>query len=224
MSIILTWYDIISQEKKQDYLRSILIYINKAREEGTIIFPPEKDVFNAFSYTELSKVKVVILGQDPYHNFNQAHGLSFSVKPGVPIPPSLFNIYKELTKDIHNFQYPNHGYLVNWAQQGVLLLNTILTVEEKKAHSHAHLGWEIFTDKIILIINQYQHGTIFLLWGSNAHKKSKFIDNRKHFILKAPHPSPLSAHRGFFGCKHFSKTNKILIKQGRCPINWTPLI
>ncbi|MGP1931958.1 MAG: uracil-DNA glycosylase, partial [Arsenophonus sp. ET-DL12-MAG3] len=174
----------------------------------------------AFHYTKLSEVKVVILGQDPYYAFNQAHGLSFSVRPGVPVPPSLFNIYKELAKDILYFQHPNQGYLISWAQQGILLLNTILTVEEGKPYSHAKIGWEIFTNKIISVINQYRFGVIFLLWGSNAQKKCKFIDNLKHFILKAAHPSPLSAHKGFFNCRHFSKTNQILIKQGIEPINW----
>ncbi|CAA2930938.1 uracil-DNA glycosylase [Arsenophonus endosymbiont of Bemisia tabaci] len=218
------WHDVISLEKEQDYFRNTLAYVAKARQHGTTIYPPQKDVFNAFRYTELSEVKVVILGQDPYHGPNQAHGLSFSVRPGIPTPPSLVNMYKELAKDIADFQYPNHGYLVSWAQQGVLLLNTVLTVEQGKAHSHAHLGWETFTDKVIAAINQHFSGVVFLLWGSHAQKKGQFIDNQKHFVLKAPHPSPLSAHRGFFGCRHFSKTNEILIKQGLSPIDWTPFI
>ncbi|MFS1538520.1 MAG: uracil-DNA glycosylase [Candidatus Phlomobacter fragariae] len=224
MSALPTWHDVIGPEKKQNYFRNTLSYIAKARQQGKTIFPPQKDVFNAFRYTELSEVKVVILGQDPYHGPNQAHGLSFSVRPGVPAPPSLVNMYKELAKDIPDFQYPNHGYLVSWAQQGVLLLNTVLTVEQGKAHSHAHLGWETFTDKVIAAINQHRVGVVFLLWGSHAQKKGQFIDNEKHFSLKAPHPSPLSAHRGFFGCQQFSKTNEILIKQGLIPINWTPTI
>lgn len=224
MSALPTWHDVIGSEKEQDYFRNTLAYVAKARQQGTTIFPPQKDVFNAFRYTELSEVKVVILGQDPYHGPNQAHGLSFSVRPGVPAPPSLVNMYKELAKDIADFQYPNHGYLVSWAQQGVLLLNTVLTVEQGKAHSHAHLGWETFTDKVIAAINQHRTGVVFLLWGAHAQKKGQFIDNQKHFVLKAPHPSPLSAHRGFFGCQHFSKTNEILIRQGLSPIDWTPII
>ncbi|HGJ5877157.1 MAG TPA: uracil-DNA glycosylase [Arsenophonus sp.] len=224
MSSLLTWHDVIGPEKEQEYFCNTLVYVAKARQQGITIYPPQKDVFNAFRYTELSEVKVVILGQDPYHGPNQAHGLSFSVRPGVPAPPSLVNMYKELEKDIPDFKYPNHGYLVSWAQKGVLLLNTVLTVEQGKAHSHAHLGWETFTDKVIAAINQHRTGIVFLLWGSHAQKKGQFIDNKKHFILKAPHPSPLSAHRGFFGCRHFSKTNEILIKQGLTPIDWTPII
>lgn len=224
MSYLPTWYDVIGPEKKQNYFRNTLAYVAKARQQGMEIFPPQKDIFNAFRYTKLSEVKVVILGQDPYHGPNQAHGLSFSVWPGVPVPPSLINIYKELAKDILDFQYPNHGYLVSWAQQGVLLLNTVLTVEQGKAHSHAHLGWEIFTDKVIVAINKYCTGVVFLLWGAHAQKKGQFIDNKKHFVLKAPHPSTISAHRGFFGCQHFSKTNEIIIKQGLNPIDWTPII
>lgn len=224
MPSLLTWHDVIGPEKEQEYFCNTLVYVAKARQQGITIYPPQKDVFNAFRYTELSEVKVVILGQDPYHGPNQAHGLSFSVRPGVPAPPSLVNMYKELEKDIPDFKYPNHGYLVSWAQKGVLLLNTVLTVEQGKAHSHAHLGWETFTDKVIAAINQHRTGIVFLLWGSHAQKKGQFIDNKKHFILKAPHPSPLSAHRGFFGCRHFSKTNEILIKQGLTPIDWTPII
>lgn len=171
MSTLVTWQSVIGQEKKQKYFCNILNYIYKLRQQGVRIFPEQKDVFNAFRYTKLSEIKIVILGQDPYHNHNQAHGLSFSVQPGVPAPPSLVNIYKELVKDIADFQYPNHGYLVSWAKQGILLLNTVLTVEENKPHSHANIGWEIFTDKIISTINQYCIGVIFLLWGSHAKKK-----------------------------------------------------
>lgn len=219
MSTLLTWHDVISLEKKLDYFRNTLAYIAKARQQGKKIFPPQKDVFNAFRYTKLSEVKVVILGQDPYNNHNQAHGLSFSVRPGVPIPPSLVNIYKELSKDIFDFRYPNHGCLINWAKQGILLLNTILTVEQGKANSHANLGWQIFTDRVISAVTQHRTGVIFLLWGSHAHKKDQLINKQKHFVLKAPHPSPLSAYKGFFGCRHFSKTNKLLIKQGLSQIN-----
>lgn len=224
MQSILTWKDVIGQEKKQCYFKKIFSYITKAREQGKVILPPQKDIFNVFRYTALNEVKVVILGQDPYHGLNQAHGLSFSVRPGIHRPPSLNNIYKELAKDIPDFQYPNHGYLLSWAQQGVFLLNTILTVEQGIARSHANLGWEIFTDRVISSINQYCTGVIFLLWGSYAQKKAKFINNQKHFVLNAPHPSPISAYHGFFGCRHFSKTNEILIKQGMSGINWTPII
>ncbi|WP_445497099.1 uracil-DNA glycosylase [Photorhabdus sp. SF281] len=222
MSASLTWHDVIGNEKKQPYFLDTLAYVAKERQAGKTIYPPQQDVFNAFRYTELADVKVVILGQDPYHGPNQAHGLSFSVQPGIPAPPSLVNMYKELVSDIPGFQSPNHGYLISWAKQGVLLLNTVLTVERGNAHSHANLGWETFTDKVIAAINEHRSGVIFLLWGSHAQKKGNFIDTNKHHVLKAPHPSPLSAHRGFFGCKHFSKTNELLEKQGMVPINWTP--
>ncbi|TNH44452.1 uracil-DNA glycosylase [Photorhabdus luminescens] len=218
----LTWHEVIGNEKKQPYFLDTLAYVAKERQAGKTIYPPQQDVFNAFRYTELADIKVVILGQDPYHGPNQAHGLSFSVQPGIPAPPSLVNMYKELASDISDFQYPNHGCLVSWAKQGVLLLNTVLTVERGNAHSHANLGWETFTDKVIAAINEHRSGVVFLLWGSHAQKKGHFIDANKHHVLKAPHPSPLSAHRGFFGCKHFSKANALLEKQGIAPINWTP--
>ncbi|MGV7960337.1 uracil-DNA glycosylase [Photorhabdus tasmaniensis] len=222
MSASLTWHDVIGNEKKQPYFLDTLTYVAKERQAGKTIYPPQQDVFNAFRYTELADIKVVILGQDPYHGPNQAHGLSFSVQPGIPAPPSLVNMYKELVSDIPGFQSPNHGCLISWAKQGVLLLNTVLTVERGNAHSHANLGWETFTDKVIAAINENRSGVIFLLWGSHAQKKGNFIDTNKHHVLKAPHPSPLSAHRGFFGCKHFSKANELLEKQGMAPINWTP--
>ncbi|AKH62287.1 MULTISPECIES: uracil-DNA glycosylase [Photorhabdus] len=222
MSASLTWHDVIGNEKKQPYFLDTLAYVAKERQAGKTIYPPQQDVFNAFRYTELADIKVVILGQDPYHGPNQAHGLSFSVQPGIPAPPSLVNMYKELVSDIPGFQCPNHGCLISWAKQGVLLLNTVLTVERGNAHSHANLGWETFTDKVIAAINEHRSGVVFLLWGSHAQKKGNFIDANKHHVLKAPHPSPLSAHRGFFGCKHFSKVNELLEKQGMAPINWTP--
>ncbi|MQL47726.1 uracil-DNA glycosylase [Photorhabdus khanii] len=222
MSASLTWHDVIGNEKKQPYFLDTLAYVAKERQAGKTIYPPQQDVFNAFRYTELADIKVVILGQDPYHGPNQAHGLSFSVQPGIPAPPSLVNMYKELVSDIPGFQSPNHGCLISWAKQGVLLLNTVLTVERGNAHSHANLGWETFTDKVIAAINEHRSGVVFLLWGSHAQKKGNFIDTNKHHVLKAPHPSPLSAHRGFFGCKHFSKANELLEKQGMVPINWTP--
>ncbi|EKT64566.1 uracil-DNA glycosylase [Providencia burhodogranariea] len=224
MSNTQTWHDVIGAEKDQTYFKDTLAYVANEREKGKTIFPPQQDVFNAFRYTELADVKVVILGQDPYHGLGQAHGLSFSVLPGIKPPPSLVNMYKELEKDIPGFIRPKHGYLLSWAHQGVLLLNTVLTVEQGKAHSHAHLGWETFTDKVIATINEHRKGVIFLLWGSHAQKKGRIIDTKRHHVLKAPHPSPLSAHRGFLGCQHFSQTNDLLQQQGLKPIDWNPVI
>ncbi|WP_036829732.1 uracil-DNA glycosylase, partial [Photobacterium sanctipauli] len=182
--------------------------------------PPQPDVFNALTATPLDAVKVVILGQDPYHGPDQAHGLSFSVRPGVKVPPSLANMYKELANDIPGFQIPSHGYLQSWAEQGVLLLNTVLTVEQGKAHSHAKIGWETFTDKLIEVVDQQCEGVIFLLWGAHAQKKGKKIDSQKHHVLRSAHPSPLSAYRGFFGCGHFSQANVLLGQMNKSPINW----
>ncbi|MGC5902669.1 uracil-DNA glycosylase [Providencia stuartii] len=224
MSNTPTWHDVIGSEKTQAYFKDTLAYVANERQKGKIIYPPQQDVFNAFRYTELADVKVVILGQDPYHGPGQAHGLSFSVIPGIKPPPSLVNMYKELENDIPGFKRPNHGYLLSWAQQGVLLLNTVLTVEQGNAHSHAHLGWETFTDKVIAAINEHREGVVFLLWGSHAQKKGRIIDTKRHHVLKAPHPSPLSAHRGFLGCGHFSQTNQLLQQQGLEAIDWTPVI
>ena len=218
----LTWSSIIAQEQQQTYLKDTLTTVTEERAQGIDIFPADKDVFSAFDLTALKDVKVVILGQDPYHGINQAHGLAFSVKPNVKIPPSLRNMYKELASDINGFEIPKHGYLIDWAKQGVLLLNTVLTVRSGQAHSHKSLGWEQFTDKIISTLNEQRSDLVFLLWGSHAQKKAASIDCNKHHILNAPHPSPLSAHRGFFGCKHFSKTNEILKKQGQAQIDWQP--
>ncbi|MFC0323713.1 uracil-DNA glycosylase [Gallibacterium melopsittaci] len=215
-----TWKEMIGAEKSLPYFQHILQQVQQQRDLGKIIYPPKSDVFNAFRYTEFDQVKVVILGQDPYHGPNQAHGLAFSVRPNVPPPPSLVNIYKELSQDIAGFQIPNHGYLVDWATQGVLLLNTVLTVEQGKAHSHVNFGWETFTDHVIATLNQHTTGLVFLLWGSHAQKKGAFIDRQKHCVLTAPHPSPLSAHRGFLGCHHFSRANRYLIQQGKTPIDW----
>lgn len=216
----LTWHDVIGQEKQQPYFQDTLKFVVSERAAGKTIYPPQKDVFNAFSSTELENIKVVILGQDPYHGPNQAHGLSFSVLPGIPAPPSLVNMYKELITDIPGFERPNHGYLQSWAEQGVMLLNTVLTVEGGNAHSHAKLGWETFTDKVIAAINDNREGVVFLLWGSHAQKKGRIIDRNRHHVLAAPHPSPLSAHRGFLGCKHFSQANALLAQQGLQPIDW----
>nr|WP_243454066.1 uracil-DNA glycosylase [Oceanisphaera pacifica] len=221
--MIKTWQQLIEQEQQQSYLQQTLEFVEQQRAVGKTIYPPEQEVFSAFSLTPLDQVKVVILGQDPYHGPNQAHGLSFSVQLGVKIPPSLRNIYKELTTDIPGFIAPEHGCLTAWAEQGVLLINTVLTVEAGKAHSHAKLGWETFTDKVIATINEQCQGVVFLLWGSHAQKKGAKIDSLRHHILTAVHPSPLSAYRGFFGCKHFSQTNTLLAQQGKTPINWAKL-
>ncbi len=220
MNQSLTWHDLLEQEKKQDYFVDTLHFVEAERSAGKAIFPPDQDVFNAFHFTEFNDVKVVILGQDPYHGAGQAHGLCFSVLPGVKTPPSLVNIYKELAQDIEGFQIPQHGFLQSWAEQGVLLLNTVLTVEQGKAHSHAKSGWETFTDSVIEALNQKQQGVVFLLWGAHAKKKGRFINRSKHHVLTAPHPSPLSAHRGFLGCKHFSQANQLLESHGKTPINW----
>ncbi|HHI5410597.1 uracil-DNA glycosylase [Vibrio metoecus] len=222
MSQSLTWHDVIGNEKQQDYFQQTLQFVESQRQSGKVIYPPAKEVFNAFRFTEFGDVKVVILGQDPYHGPNQAHGLCFSVLPGVKTPPSLVNIYKELAQDIPGFQIPSHGYLQSWAQQGVLLLNTVLTVEQGMAHSHANTGWETFTDRVIDALNQHRSGLVFLLWGSHAQKKGRMIDRQRHNVLMAPHPSPLSAHRGFLGCQHFSQTNQLLQAQGIAPIHWQP--
>lgn len=222
MTTQLTWHDVLAEEKQQPYFINTLNTVAAERAAGVTVYPPQKDVFNAFRYTELGDVKVVILGQDPYHGPGQAHGLAFSVLPGVAVPPSLGNMYKELQSNFPDFVRPNHGYLESWARQGVMLLNTVLTVEAGKAHSHARLGWETFTDKVIALINQHCEGVVFLLWGSHAQKKGSIIDRQRHHVLQAPHPSPLSAHRGFLGCGHFAKTNGYLLERGLQPIDWSP--
>ena len=215
-----TWQDALGPQKEAEYFTRLMARVESEREAGKVIYPPQQDVFNALKYTPLESVKVVILGQDPYHGPDQAHGLCFSVLPGVKTPPSLVNIYKELATDIDGFVIPEHGTLTGWAEQGVLLLNTVLTVEQGKAHSHAKWGWETFTDAVIDAVNRHQQDVVFLLWGSHAQKKGKHIDTSKHHVLSAPHPSPLSAHRGFLGCKHFSQTNQLLSSQNKLPINW----
>lgn len=194
----ISWHDVIGAEKQQPYFQQTMEAVKQARAAGVVIYPPEADVFNAFRYTEFNQLKVVILGQDPYHGPNQAHGLSFSVRPGVPVPPSLKNMYKELALEYPDFVVPQHGYLENWARQGVLLLNTVLTVVANQPNSHRHLGWETFTDNVIKAISQHAEPVVFLLWGSHAIKKQQLIDRSRHHVLTAPHPSPLSAHRGFF--------------------------
>lgn len=215
------WQTFLQTECAKPYMQDTLAYVAQRRSEGVAVYPPEQRVFSAFEATELDDIKVVILGQDPYHGEGQAHGLCFSVLPEVTkLPPSLKNIYKELATDITGFAVPQHGHLQSWAEQGVFLLNTVLTVEQGQAHSHKHLGWEQFTDNVINHINDHTTGVVFILWGAHAQKKGKGIDATKHFVLNGPHPSPLSAHRGFFGCQHFSKTNKLLEQQGKTAINW----
>lgn len=218
----LTWHDVLADEKKQPYFIETLNRVAAVRQAGVTVYPPAKDVFNAFRYTELGDINVVILGQDPYHGPGQAHGLAFSVLPGIAPPPSLKNMYKELENSIPNFHRPAHGYLESWARQGVLLLNTVLTVEAGKAHSHASFGWETFTDKVIALINEHCEGVVFLLWGAHAQKKGSIIDRQRHIVLQAPHPSPLSAHRGFLGCGHFAQTNDYLLSRGKPAIDWIP--
>ena len=213
-----TWNEILAEEMKKDYYQQLQAFVQKRRSEVRV-FPEEKNVFNALELTPFESVKVVILGQDPYHGFGQAHGLSFSVQKGIPLPPSLKNIYKELQEDIGG-EFPTEGDLSHWAKQGVLLLNTVLTVEEGKANSHKGMGWERLTNGLIESLNELKHPVIFILWGKPAQDKEKLITNPNHVILKAPHPSPLSAYRGFFGSKPFSKVNDILIQQGQSPIRW----
>ncbi|MDO4452035.1 MAG: uracil-DNA glycosylase [Lachnospiraceae bacterium] len=212
------WLDALKDEFKKPYYAKLH---KKVMEEyhTHLIFPPADDIFNAFHLTPLKNVKVVILGQDPYHNVNQAHGLCFSVKPEVEIPPSLVNIYKELHDDL-GCEIPNHGYLTKWADQGVLMLNTVLTVRAHQANSHRGIGWEEFTDAAIRAVNAQDRPIVYILWGKPAQSKKSMLTNPKHLILEAPHPSPLSAYRGFFGSKPFSKTNAFLQEHGVEPIDW----
>ena len=214
-----TWNEILADEMQKDYYQELQAFVQKRRAEVRV-FPEEKNVFNALELTPFESVKVVILGQDPYHGFGQAHGLSFSVQKGTPLPPSLKNIYKELQEDIGG-EFPTEGDLSHWAKQGVLLLNTVLTVEEGNANSHKGKGWERLTNRLIESLNELNHPVIFILWGKPAQDKEKLIINPNHVILKAPHPSPLSAYRGFFGSKPFSRVNDILIQQGQTPIRWS---
>lgn len=216
---LLTWANVLAEEKNKEYFQNILQFIKNERLAGKKIYPPQKDIFNAIKFTSFDKVKVVIIGQDPYHGPGQAHGLSFSVPSGIEPPPSLKNIFQELKNDL-GIVTPTHGCLEKWAEQGVLLLNAVLTVEAGKPQSHANIGWQTFTDKVIESLNMHPKNIVFLLWGSSAQNKINLIDTKKHYILKAPHPSPLSAHRGFLGCKHFSKTNELLKKMDREEINW----
>ena len=213
------WLPALEEEFKKDYYRQLFTFV-KDEYNKHVIYPPSEDIFNALHLTPLKDVKVLILGQDPYHEPHQAHGLSFSVLPGkADTPPSLVNIYKELSDDLGCY-VPNNGYLKKWADQGVLLLNTVLTVRAHEANSHKGKGWEQFTDAIIRAVNEQDRPVVYMLWGKPAQMKKSMLNNPKHLVLEAPHPSPLSAYRGFFGCKHFSKCNDFLEKNGVAPIDW----
>ena len=214
-----SWKEVLQQEFTKPYFQQIITFLKTEKASGKIIYPPGGLIFNAFLQTPFNKVKVVILGQDPYHGSGQAHGLSFSVPNNVKPPPSLVNIFKELQQDL-GLPIPQNGNLTSWAKQGVLLLNAVLTVSARDAASHAKIGWMHFTDAVIKTISQQKEGVIFLLWGKFAHDKQGLIDETKHYVLKAAHPSPFSADKGFFGCKHFSKTNELLIQQAKTPIDW----
>jgi len=213
-----SWYNLLENEFEKKYFTKLRSFI-KNEYSTKVIFPPPKLIFNAFNLTPVNKVKVIIIGQDPYHGEGQAHGLSFSVPTGIKIPPSLMNIYKELNTDV-NKSIPNHGLLEDWASQGVLLLNSVLTVESGKANSHKNIGWEKFTESVISLISKKKESLVFLLWGNYAHKKEDFIESNNHLILKSVHPSPLSAYNGFFGSKHFSKANNFLKKNNIKEIVW----
>lgn len=215
-----SWKEALHEEFDKPYMKQLGEFLRAEKAAGKVIFPPGPLIFNALNTTPLGRIKVVIIGQDPYHGPGQAHGLCFSVQPGVPTPPSLQNIYKELQRDL-NLPIPNHGYLQHWAEQGVLLLNTSLTVEQANAGSHAKAGWQPFTDRIIEVVSERCENLVFLLWGSHAQSKQKLIDPQKHLVLKSAHPSPLSAYRGFLGNGHFSRTNKFLEQHGLTPIDWS---
>lgn len=215
-----SWLNVVGAEFELPYMLALKQFLKAEKLAGKIIYPPGPQIFNALNTTHFDKVKVVILGQDPYHGPGQAHGLCFSVQPGVPAPPSLVNIFKELNSDL-GLVIPNHGYLQAWAEQGVLLLNATLTVEQARAGSHQGRGWEQFTDAVISALNEQRENLVFLLWGSYAQKKGQFIDQQKHLILRSPHPSPLSAHRGFLGNRHFSRTNSYLNAKGIAEIDWS---
>lgn len=213
------WKPFLDEEFQKPYMQALKQFLRAEKDRHKVIFPPSSDWFHALEATPPERVSVVIIGQDPYHQPGQAHGLCFSVKPGVRVPPSLQNIYKELQADL-GIQHPGHGFLDSWAVQGVLLLNAVLTVEQGQANAHQGQGWETFTDKVIDVVNQQCDRVVFMLWGSYAQKKGAAINTQRHLVLRAPHPSPLSAHRGFLGCRHFSQANQWLIEQGRAPIDW----
>ncbi|WP_350343446.1 uracil-DNA glycosylase [Proteinivorax tanatarense] len=212
------WAELLKEEQNKCYYKNLITFLKEEYKKNTI-YPPPEQVFDAFNITKFSKTKVVILGQDPYHGHGQAHGLSFSVQPHVSIPPSLKNIYKELQRDL-DISYPNHGCLIQWAKQGVLLLNSVLTVKKGQPNSHKNMGWEQFTDKAIHLLNEKSKPVVFVLWGKNAQLKKKLVTNSNHLILESPHPSPFSARRGFFGSAPFSKVNRFLLKNNELPIDW----
>jgi uracil-DNA glycosylase len=214
-----SWLTVLKDELDLEYIRNLKKFLAEENAKGKTIYPVPEEIFSALNLTSYDSVRVVIIGQDPYHGANQAHGLSFSVKPGVPFPPSLVNIYKELNSDL-GLKIPTSGYLINWAKQGVLLLNAVLTVEQGMPNSHKDKGWERFTDKIINILNSQKEGIAFVLWGSYAQKKGAFIDRKKHLVIEAPHPSPLSAYRGFLGSRPFSKINDYLNNKEKKMIDW----
>jgi len=215
-----SWRTALAGEFADPYMAALKSFLKAEKAAGKPIFPAGSQWFRALDLTPLDTVRVVILGQDPYHGPGQAHGLAFSVQPGVRVPPSLANIYKELASDC-GLPIPRHGHLEHWARQGVLLLNSVLTVEQGQAASHQGRGWERFTDAVIRRVAERTQPCAFLLWGSHAQKKAGFVDSTRHLVLKAPHPSPLSAHNGFFGCRHFSRTNAWLAAQGQAPIDWS---
>lgn len=212
------WYPWLQEEWRQPYFQPLAAFVHSAYEKGAV-YPPKQQVFSAFENCDLPDIRVVILGQDPYHQRGQAHGMCFSVNPGIRIPPSLCNIYQELKEDT-GFRIPNNGYLMPWAKQGVFLLNTILTVEDSRPLSHKGKGWETFTDHAIGKISDLKQPVVFLLWGRNARSKASMINRTRHLVLEAPHPSPLSAHHGFFGCRHFSQANRFLLSRGRGAVDW----
>ena len=218
VDFINSWNDILKEEFTKDYYLKLRAFL-KEEYSTRVIYPPMYDIFNALKYTDYNNAKVVILGQDPYHGEGEAHGLAFSVKPGIPVPPSLKNMYKELNTSLGCY-IPNNGYLKKWADQGVLLLNASLTVRKDLANSHRNKGWEIFTDEVIKKLNQREKPLIFMLWGNNAKEKRQYIDLNRHHVLMSVHPSPLSASRGFFGCNHFVKANEILKAMGEKEIDW----
>lgn len=213
------WKAVLKDEFDKPYMQGLREFLREEKRRGKQIFPPGDRIFNALDSTPLDRVKVVILGQDPYHGPGQAHGLCFSVQPGVPLPPSLRNIYKEIASDL-GVTMGRSGFLQSWADQGVLLLNAVLTVEAGQAGSHQGRGWEQFTDRVIEILNEQREHLVFLLWGSHAQRKGRIIDRQRHLVLQSPHPSPLSASRGFFGCRHFSHSNDYLRRHGREPVDW----
>ncbi|HEU4774413.1 MAG TPA: uracil-DNA glycosylase [Lysobacter sp.] len=215
-----SWKARVGDYLLRDDMRALSAFLRGRRAAGARIYPPGPEIFAAFDATPFDAVKVVILGQDPYHGPGQAHGLCFSVRPGVPVPPSLQNIHKEIERDL-GIAPPRHGYLMPWAHRGVLLLNAVLTVEAGRAGAHQGKGWEGFTDHVVETLNREREGLVFLLWGAYAQRKGAIIDRQRHKVLKAPHPSPLSAHRGFIGCGHFSATNQYLSRRGQAPIDWS---